>query len=248
MKIPNGAYLTPDRRRIFAAASEIFGIAVDEMKHLRWVNEALELLQQRPELGRADCIGRQLEHPFELLPLTAAQLAWFIKVEEPSQHENRQTPDVDGMYVKLLGNVDGLGLDSDVAWRLKQLIKLLIDEGNDHYHRFISVREELRDLDESQYLRLGLPGQPYSSDGKEVCLSEDARQLLADSDACYERLLVSLAETFAFGDRAGGLVMEQSRRTMQNMHEINHRLAEHHVGPRFTMPTRALPLGRARTK
>ena len=102
MKLANGAG-TESTRRIFAAANEIFSIAVDEMRHLRWVNEALDLLRQPPSLGRAQRLGRQLDHPFELKPLTPEQLQWFIDVEQPSQVIDGI---IDGMYVRLHASVD----------------------------------------------------------------------------------------------------------------------------------------------
>ena len=76
---------------------EIFMIVIDEMRHFRWVNEALSLLGEPPSLGRADPIGRKQEEPFRLERLTPQQLQWFINIEEPSQAINEG---IDGMYVK----------------------------------------------------------------------------------------------------------------------------------------------------
>ncbi|MGH8907607.1 MAG: ferritin-like domain-containing protein [Egibacteraceae bacterium] len=134
MRLPPGA-VSQTTRRIFAAASEVFAIAVDEMRHLRWANEALALLGEPLELGRAQRIGRQLDRPFLLAPLTAAQLQWFIDVEAPSQAVGQG---VDGMYVRLPASVERQPqLFGEEADRLSHLLKLIIDEGQDHYERFL---------------------------------------------------------------------------------------------------------------
>jgi hypothetical protein len=65
---------------------------------------------------------------------------------------------------------------------------------------------------------------------------ESTRQLLNLSDQTYATLLGALQITFALGDRAGGLLVEQSRRAMFNLHETNHLLAARGVRPRFALP------------
>ena len=70
--------------KIFAAAREVFLIAVEEMHHLRWVNEALNLLGAPISLGRASYY-KSLQKDFSLEPLTKERLQWFISVEKPSQ-------------------------------------------------------------------------------------------------------------------------------------------------------------------
>jgi hypothetical protein len=54
-------------------------------------------------------------------------------------------------------------------------------------------------------------------------------------------VLQTLLLTLALGDRASGVLMEQARRAMFNMHEVNHRLAGLHVAPRFALPAIAIP-------
>ena len=49
-------------------------------------------------------------------------------------------------------------------------------------------------------------------------------------------LLDALAASFALGDRAGGALLEQSRRAMFSLHETNHVLAARGVAPPFTLP------------
>lgn len=100
-------------------------VAIDEMRHLRWVNEALDLMQQSPSLGRAQLIGRTFNRPFELERLTPQQLQWFIDVEEPSQVAGQG---LDGMYVRLLASIDRQPEQFPERERLMRLIKLIVDE------------------------------------------------------------------------------------------------------------------------
>jgi hypothetical protein len=210
-------------RRIFSAAQGIFTIAVDEMRHLRWVNEALDLLGQTPSLGRADRIGRALDRPFELKPLTPEQLQWFIDVEKPSQAIDEG---VDGMYVRLHTSIDRQPDVFPERDRMVHLIKLIIDEGGDHYERFLSIQKHLAGLDPNEYLR-SIQDPPPAS---ELVGLQD----LADQN--YAVLLGSLRVTFSLGDRAGGILLEQSRRAMFNLHETNHYIAAKGVRSRFTLP------------
>ncbi|MEO3870916.1 ferritin-like domain-containing protein [Nonomuraea sp. B12E4] len=221
MRLPAGA--DSRTRRVYAAAQEIFGIAIDEMRHLRWANEALGVLGRAPVLGRAETIHRQLRTPFSLQPLTPRQLDWFIEVERPSQASGGG---IDGMYVRLHAALTG---DPDAfpeADRLAHLIKLIIDEGADHFRRFTAVKTHLAGLSEAEYLRR-LDHKP--APGLDTSLLD-----LADQN--YALLLDALRATFALGDAAGGLLIEQSRRAMFNLHETHHALSARGVAPRFTLP------------
>lgn len=210
-------------REVFAAAYEVFLVAVDEMRHLRWANEALRLLGDGPSLGRAKRLGRALDHPFELRPLTPEQLQWYIDVEAPSQAINEG---IDGMYVRLHVSIDKQPELFPERDRLVPLIKLIIDEGEAHHERFSAVQRHLSDLEPSQYLReLSVPA-PGSQ--------EEALVDLADSN--YSLLLGTLSVVFTLGDRGAGALIEQARRAMYNLHETCHRLASRAVAPRFTLP------------
>lgn len=215
-------------KRIFAAANEVFMIAVDEMRHLRWVNEALNLLKQPPSLGRAQYIGRAFNRPFQLEPLTPEQLQWFIDVEQPSQSVNEG---LDGMYVQLLTSIDRQPDQFPERERLLHLIKLIVDEGGDHYERFTSVQQHLSGMDPNSYLRPLKNPQPGSQ----------LTSLQRLSDQNYAVLLGLLQVSFSLGDRAGGLVLEQSRRAMFSLHETNHYLASKGVGAPFKLqPVKAV--------
>ena len=213
----------PLTRRIFAAGNEVYLVAIDEMRHLRWANEALGLLGEGPALGRAAMLGRDLDHPFELRPLTAEQLQWYIDVEAPSQAIGQG---IDGMYVRLHVSIDRQPELFPERERLLAIVKLIIDEGEAHYERFRAVQSHLAGLEPSIYLReLTAPAEA----SQEAVLSD-----LADNT--YALLLGTLEVVFELGDRGGGVLIEQARRSMFNLHEICHRLAERGVAPRFTLP------------
>ncbi|MFB8398672.1 ferritin-like domain-containing protein [Streptomyces yangpuensis] len=232
MRLPAGAdELT---RRAHAAGQEVFSVAVDEMRHLRWVNEALDMLGRRPVLDRAREIKRETVHLFGLEPLTLQRLQWFVDVEAPSQSSSADPDDpstVDGMYVELHAALVKHGDRFHDADRLTHLIKLIIDEGNDHWKRFRAVQRHLAGLTEEQFLR------PLAT----ATTDETDLELLNRSDEDYALLMGTLRESFARRDTAGGELMRRSRLVMQNMHETNHELAARGVGPRFTLPPMLRP-------
>ena len=223
LTLPAGA--SSELVHIFAAARQVFEIAVDEMRHLRWVNEALNVLDQPPSVGRAERIGRQLDQPFTLEPLTPAQLQWFIDVERPSQD---LTGALDGMYVRLHTSILRQPHLFPEHERLVHLIKLIIDEGADHFQRFSSVQRHLTGLAPDDYLRpLADAAAPNLSALQEL------------SDQNYAVVIGALRTTFSLGDRAGGVLLEQARRAMFNLHETNHFLAAQNVRPPFRLPVSA---------
>jgi Ferritin-like len=211
-------------KRIFAAAHEIFMIAVDEMRHLHWVNEALDLLKSPPSLGRADHIGRALDMPFALEPLTSKQLQWFIDVEMPSRAMSEGQ--IDGMYVLLHTSIDRQPNEFPERERLVYLIKLIIDEGGDHYHRFMSVRQHLNGMSSDTYLRNLKDAPP----GSALATLQDL------SDTHYATVLGILAQTFSLGDKAGGILLKNAVKEMFNLHDTNHILASKGIRPRFKLP------------
>ncbi|WAZ19205.1 hypothetical protein STRCI_000239 [Streptomyces cinnabarinus] len=224
--LPPGTNPQSPIAQFHAAAAEVFSVAVDEMRHLRWVNEVLGVLGRPhrldpPPLGMI--IQQQTGHAFELKPLTAAQLDWFIDVEKTSDELN---PDgIDGMYIRLHHTIverPDLFPQSD---RLAHLIKLIIDEGVNHFERFQAVKGHLAEFSEDEYLRR-LDKTPDAMD----------RQLLQLADLNYAVLLGTMKETLDRGDRAGGVLIEHARRAMHNLHEVNHLLASRDVAPRFQTP------------
>ncbi|MGW7300452.1 ferritin-like domain-containing protein [Streptomyces sp. NPDC054829] len=212
--------------RFHAAAAEVFSVAVDEMRHLRWVNEALGVLGRPNKLDPPPpdlVIQEQTGQVFELKPLTAQQLDWFIRVEKTS--DQLDLDGIDGMYVRLHHTIverPDLFPQSD---RLAHLIKLIIDEGVDHYERFRAVKGHLAEFAEEEYLRR-FDKTPDALD----------QRLLELADLNYAVLLGTMRQTLELGDRAGGVLIEHARRAMNNLHEVNHLLASRGVAPRFRLP------------
>jgi hypothetical protein len=158
------------------AADQLMQVAKAEMRHFLWANLALRRLQHRPSLLRATKIaeppspesGRKvysgdyskeyLHRDFILSPLDRATLDWFIEVEAPSRVINEG---LDGMYVEILESVKNWQSDDLKRWEidaaektyLVALIKLIIDEGHDHFLRFRAIRSTLAGLAEQDYLR-----------------------------------------------------------------------------------------------
>jgi hypothetical protein len=185
-------------------------------------------LGQPLSLDRAKRIGRAFDRPFALQPLTPEQLQWFIDIEKPSQAINEG---IDGMYVRLHASIDRQPKVFAEHDRLVQLIKLIIDEGGDHYGRFMSVQNHLSNMSPTQYLR-SLYDAPSGS---------TSAQLQDLSDENYKVLLGALQVTFSLGEKAGGILLEESRRAMFNLHETNHILASKGVRARFTLPSPTPP-------
>ncbi|MFB7268164.1 ferritin-like domain-containing protein [Streptomyces nojiriensis] len=223
-------------RKIYAAAAEVFSVAVDEMRHLRWVNEILGTLGRPPRLEppRHDTVIQpRTGRCFDPQPLTPGQLDLFIAVERPSA-VSADPQGIDGMYVKLHETIVHRPELFPEPDRLAHLIKLIIDEGDDHYHRFTAVKNHLAELSPDEYLR------PLRTDpGTALDV-----QLVELSALNYTMLLGALESTLERGDTSGGVLIEQARRTMSNLHELNHLLASRGVAPRFTkLPAAPAPAG-----
>lgn len=217
----------------FIAAKEVLGIAIDEMRHFRWVNEALNIFNEEPVVDRATVI-KSFNKPFKLRPLTQQQLQWFIDVEKPSQDLGQS---IDGMYVRLLLSIEKQPDLFPEHERLIHLFKLIIDEGEDHYQRFLSIKEHLKDYTESQYLR------PLSDPTSDERLK--ALQLLADQN--YEVMIGTLRIAFEYADGSNGKLLEEARRAMYNLHDTAHLLGLNGTDINFTISRDELVAMKSRT-
>ncbi|HYM62908.1 MAG TPA: ferritin-like domain-containing protein [Thermoanaerobaculia bacterium] len=228
---------TSEEARIFTAANEVLTIAIDEMRHLRLANEILSELGQGPVLDRAKIIGQNFpEHkgfnqPFELLPLTAEQLDWFIKVEKASaNHKDPST--IDGMYTLILRSVEegpGFAGNPDERDRIGHRVKIIIDEGLDHYRRFSHAKEALAGIPEARYLNVRTGPKPALDGSPEKLLQDTA-------DASYLVLLRALDYVFRQGKQQHGALLEAARRAMYNIDDANRSLSEKRLGALFTLP------------
>ena len=231
---------TSEEARIFTAASEVLTIAIDEMRHFRLVNEMLIELGEPHVLGRAEIIGidfpekKGFKHPFELAPLTAAQLDWFIKVEQVSAN-HRDPTTIDGMYTLLLRSIEeGSEFTPALKEFLGPTVKIIIDEGLDHYRRFTHAKEALDGIPEKRYLNVKAGPKRAPKGSPEEILQRTA-------DASYESLLRALDYVFNQGNKQHGALLEAARRAMYNLDDTNRALAQKGYGALYTLPAAVAP-------
>ncbi|HXZ01275.1 MAG TPA: ferritin-like domain-containing protein [Stellaceae bacterium] len=226
-------------KRLYAVASQIREIAVDEMRHFLWVNQLLLILGAPPATGRATSIaepparhsGRRKYHGktylnrrFALRPLDRRTLQWFIDVEQPSQAINQG---LDGMYVELLRSVTAQPSLFPEIERIEPVLKLIIDEGMGHYHRFVGARKTLKGLREDRYLRAY--GKPRTA------LQRAYRAL---SDLYYRSVLDAVQIGFSLGESHANTTIDHAMKLMRAFDEINRKLISQSVPPRFTIERR----------
>lgn len=227
------------QQRVRSAAETVLSVAIDEMRHLRWVNEMLLALGQPHELGRfvempdVDRDGRVFKHTFSLKRLTPERLDWFIAVEAPSDQIDIDADDdtIDGMYTRLLLSVSqGAGFNSEERKRLLHRFKLIIDEGYDHFQRFTRVRERLAGLDPAQYLRLVDDPAPRPA-------ADPAHVFERIADAAYAGVIDLLARLFTPSNlgRIDALVVA-ARELMYNLDEAARSVALQGGAPLFRLP------------
>lgn len=227
------AGLSPEQTCVHTAGQEIFQVAIDEMRHLRSVNEILVELGASWQLDRADVIGEDFDNdgkafrrPFALKPLDGAQLDWFIDVERASQNQNDQNT-IDGMYTLILLSVQqGPEFTPAEKSRISALIKVIIDEGIDHFARFSRAKAALAGIDPLLYLKV--------KDGPAELDAGNPDRVLQDvADAAYLVVLRSLDYVFQVGDAQRGAMLESARRAMYNMDDAARSLADRSIGALF---------------
>jgi hypothetical protein len=222
--------------RLFTAGDEILRVAIDEMRHFRWVNEMLLELGEHWVLDRATVIGidfpeqKGFNQPFVLSPLTGEQLDWFIKVEKASpNHANPAT--IDGMYTHILLSIQQGGeFASDPAKRerLGAFVKMIIDEGVDHYARFVRVKNALDGMKENEYLRV-------TSAPKRAAAASKTKILQDVADGSYAVVLQALDYVFQQDTEQRGELLEAARRAMYNLDAACRSLSELGTGALFTL-------------
>lgn len=227
--------------RISAAASQVFQIAVDEMRHLMWANLALHLLGSGASVGRAQRIaeppdpaknGRKrltgvdidyLNKPFALNRLDQATLDWFIHVEQPSAVINEG---LDGMYVYVLEALQLRKAEIPNAERVIPMVKLIIDEGEGHWQRFELIKKTLDGIPEKDYLR------PIRQEAP----SPEQNQYLKICDSYYHVLLHAIELSLTLGAAAQSQLMASAVRMMMSLDDMAVVLARQGVLPRFKLP------------
>lgn len=237
--------------RRYEAANTILSVAIDEMRHFRWVNEILVLLGSPPVVARAertvdlDNDGRFLEHTFGLLPATKERVGWFIDVEKPSRSVDPElkSDTIDGMYTRLLFSIERSSeIDNEIKFRVLHLVKLIIDEGYDHYHRFQRVSELLPDPPDVGHLRLPANPAPLPA-------THGAKEFELRVNRSYEVILNLLLIVFGRGDAEHGQLIEATRIAMIDSMDVETlALMANGGAPLFTVPmlTEVRALGRFR--
>ena len=217
-------------------AHEIFRIAVDEMHHFRWVNEALVLLGQKAVFSRATSLrepqgpGRP-KHDRELVleALTPDAVKRVIDIEKVSRQD---APDhVAGLYTVVLASLlhhpkRHEEYSSKVLVDLQEVVKLIIDEGHDHWQR----AEQIQKLLHGRKDYLNFDGPPVRQP-----LESDAGKLQILGDHYYQLMLNILERAFDTAEPRGRMI-EQAHRVMRNLHEVGHLLAAQGQGLLFTLP------------
>ncbi len=216
--------------RRYQARAEIFGIAVDEMRHFRWVNEMLRMLGCPPVITRAEVIGQDLRRNFALRALQPDVLDQFIAIEAPSSIYNDDPQQLDGMYTRILVSLHHIAMpqQEDLRFRLKQLVKTIIDEGDDHWDRFRRVKAHLAGQKPAAYLnKIAPPGSPAPEPWNGV---QDL------CDAHYLLLLQVLFITFMLGRMSRGRWLDLSHLAMFALDSAASFLVQNGYGPRFASP------------
>ncbi len=214
-------------RQRYQAQQEIFSIAIDEMRHFRWVNEILRLLGQPPAMARAEVIGKDLRREFAPRSLKPDVLDQFIAIEAPSSIYNDDPQQLDGMYTRILVSLHHIVMpeQEDLRFRLKQLIKTIIDEGGDHWDRFRRVKSHLAGQKPASYL--------HQIAALEIVPPAPWRSVQSLCDDYYLLLLRALFVTFMLGRKSRGRWLGVSHLAMFALDSAATFLVQNGYGPRF---------------
>ncbi|MGX0905166.1 hypothetical protein ACSSV8_003760 [Roseovarius sp. MBR-79] len=233
-----GMDLVPARN--FDVARSVLSVSIDEMRHFRWVNEILRELGQPMELGRVgmfedlDGDARFISHDFALKPLTAAQLDWFIDVERPSDQvdPDKAGDTIDGLYTRLLLSIrQGADFTEDERARLLHLIKLIIDEGFDHFTRFSNVKVALDGLPAGSWLRATMSENPQP-----LANGHPAKVAEIVADRAYSTVLSALGIVFSMSNSRTGDFLQAARYAMYALDDAAHEVIALGGAPLFTLP------------
>jgi rubrerythrin len=212
------------------AREVVLKIATDEMRHFRWVNQILELLNdRRTVIDRAENYGPNFDwRACELRPLDQSTLDWFIRIEKPSKHEHTDEK-LQGLYISVektiveeynektaAGLPSAFGDDATVQ-KILSLIKLIMEEGEGHYRQLADLKVRLFGR-QNGLLHLRRRAQKAASSGIGL-----ARSI---SDTAYQTLLFALGRMFAAGGHGDGSQVQRLVDHMQVMSTLNERLAE----------------------
>jgi len=203
------------------ARHEILGVAISEMRHLRWANQLIWSLEQRgmvknrvgPELRPAENVpGPNGSRPRALRPLTPEVLADFIAIERPSGT-------LDGAYARVIST-----LRSGYPEVLLQLARQIAADGMDHYSRFCEIQLILKPYD----AKAGKSPPPYLRPIKPAS-SEEAKTAID----LYTGILGDLEAAYKLGDMEEASSILDARKKMTELETAANALASKGLGVPF---------------
>lgn len=183
---------------VVAARAELIRIAASEMRHLRAVNDVLLALTGSlnfvPALRVAAKIPGGQPGTFRdvlLRPATPEAIRDFIEIERPSVS-------VDGLYSRVLKTLGRDGSDE-----MKQTIRSIMAEGENHFETFGFIQEWLGRHSPNDYLRAPNLAAPPAGNALHAALQQR-----------YRDLLERLAAGYALGIPAGAPDINVARNAM----------------------------------
>jgi hypothetical protein len=217
LKKPEGFTDSRNSADVLFVRHELLGIAVSEMRHLRWANQLLWTLVKLgliPDRGPALEPARKVpsasgERDRQLRPLSLDALDDFIAVERPSGT-------LDGAYARVVAT-----LRAGYPEPMLQLARQIVAEGMDHYNRFREISVVLRswprvaDGAETPWLRSVEVGAPGAA-GKGLDL--------------YRAILRDLADAYRRGDMEDAGKILDARQQMMALDAAAEQLATDGVG------------------
>ncbi len=225
------------------AAIDMMRLAKEEMQHMRWVHDALALLGRPPSLDRAEslkvpnnrAIASQTDAVFALRPLTDQALAAFIAIERPSRNPDPRGGPT-GLYIELLKDVETLrgkaarnSAERAMLERLREIVKLLIDEGGDHAKQLEHMAARVAPIPLERRLRV--------HDTPDVAVGPpEARPLRDKADAQYAAMLAALARAYAPGAQDRPAALGEAMTAMHRLDQLGRQLAALGAGLPFKLP------------
>ena len=238
IKAPNELTGVPPGLLDFAeyARHELLGIAVGEMRHLRWANELLWTLQKAKLVDGVDlpALGVATEIPFGTVPLgqpasvpaalrnlDASALDIYIKGERPSGA-------LDGLYSRVVATLRQPG--TNYPHGMVELTEQIVTDGVNHFVTF----EQLKSL--------GAPyeaaaGRPRYSRNLTTAAPTDRR--VAPALAAYAAILADLKLGYRGGDVEDRRFIPPARDKMNELDARADQLGANGIGIPFFVPQAA---------
>ena len=191
-----------------AAAQMAQGMAEDEMRHLKRINQALAAAGRVPTAERAVHVVLASGAPAPVGGYTLEQLATFAAREAAIAEE------VDRRWGAVTTAVAALGAEMDD-------IVLFLGAAPDHRGAVAALVAPLEPLAPADYLRVT----------RTVPYDEFEAQVLALSDRYYQTIVATLAPALAHEDLGG--LLQQSVTVMFMLQSVNRELARRGILPAF---------------